>query len=176
MTTPTTTGSLGTALLGTASRDRGSVHLERPIAASIETVWAAWTDPARMSQWLAPVEGTPAECATFVLRMTGDEAATCTVHAWEPPRLIELSWHYTGEAPSRLRIRLSETDGPGGDGTRLVLDHDRLFDADPVDYGAGWHAELDLLVAYLGGEPKPAFMPRFERLRPLYASAAEDPR
>jgi len=155
--------------LGTVSRERGSVHLERTIAAGLDDVWAAWTDPARMSAWLAPVEGSaPAAGATFRLRMTADETATCTVQAWEPPRLLELTWDYTGEGPSRLRLQLAAVDG----GTRLVLDHDRLVHGDPAGYGAGWHAELDLLAAHLAGEPKPSFMPRYEELLPSYRAAA----
>lgn len=155
--------------LGAVSRSRGTVHLERTIAATLDRVWAAWTDPSVMGEWFAPVDGVPGPGATFVLRMTADESATCTVQAWDPPRLFELTWDYTGEGASRLRVELSESDGGG---TRLVLDHDRLFDADPAGYGAGWHAELELLQAHLDGRPKPQFTPRYEQLLPLYEAAA----
>jgi uncharacterized protein YndB with AHSA1/START domain len=156
-----------TELLGTVSRDRGAVHLERTIPAAIDRVWAAWTTPERMA-WLAQVDGEPNPGATFVLAMDDAETATCTVNQWRPPHLLELTWDYTGEGPSRLRIELFEA---GGGATRLVLDHDLLTGADPVDYGAGWHVELELLAAYLAGEPLPDFASRYGQLRPLYDAA-----
>jgi uncharacterized protein YndB with AHSA1/START domain len=147
------------------------VHLERTLPAGIEVVWAAWTDPERMAGWLAPVDGVPGSGARFVLAMDADETATCTVTRWEPPRLLELTWDYTGEGPSRLRLELLELDGGG---TRLVLDHDQLTDHDVADYGAGWHVELELLHAYLEGAAKPDFARRYGELKPLYDAAAAD--
>lgn len=161
-----------TAVLGTVSRSRAAVHLERTLPAGIEKVWAAWTQPERMGGWLAPVEGVPGPDATFVLKMDVEETATCTIKHWEPPRLLELIWDYTGEGPSRLRIELSESSTVDG-GTRLVLDHDQLANSNPADYGAGWHVELECLHAYLTGTAKPDFDQRFAELKPLYAAATE---
>jgi len=158
-------------MLGTVSRSRAAVHLERTMPAGIDTVWAAWTDPATMGRWLAPVpSGVPGPGAVFVLQMDPEEAATCTVTRWEPPRLVELTWDHPGDGSSRLRVELSTVDG----GTRLVLDHDRLAGTDPVNYGAGWHVELEFLHAYLTGTAKPDFDERFAELQPSYRAAATD--
>lgn len=156
------------ALLGAVSRSCSAVHLQRQLPAPPERVWAAWTDPERLGRWLAPVEhGAPGPGATFVLRMAPMQTATCTVTRWEPPRLLELVWDYTGEGPSRLRLELSGIDG----GTRLALKHDQLEQTDdPVDYGAGWHAHLETLSADLTGEPPPVFEDIFPRLHAAYAA------
>ncbi|GAA0911223.1 SRPBCC family protein [Nonomuraea longicatena] len=154
------TGQLG-------SLTRGAVHLDRVLKAPPARVWAMWTEPERLARWLGPVEsGAPGPGATFTLGMEPGVRATCTVTAWEPERLLELDWHYPGEGDSRLRITLEPAEG----GTRLVLDHDRLDDAGPVEYGAGWHTYLDLLAADLEERQAPRFDERFRELRAAYGS------
>jgi uncharacterized protein YndB with AHSA1/START domain len=165
-----------TDLLGAVDRAAGTVRLERRLAASVDRVWAALTDPARLGDWLAPVEsGAPGPDGVFVLRMNGDETATCTVTGWDPPHELRLTWDYTGEPASELVLRLE----PVGDGTLLRLDHTRL-DVDVVQYGAGWHVHLDNLDVHLGGGDVRAegcagasFMDAWESLAPRYA--ATDP-
>ena len=153
---------------GAVSWTRAAVHLERRLSAAPRRVWAAWTDAGWLSRWLGPVErGVPGPGATFVLRMAAAETATCTVTRWEPPRLLELVWDYSGERPSRLRLELRAEDA----GTHLVLDHDRLDGADgPLDYGAGWQAHLAVLAANLAGTPMPVFDKIFPPLRAAYAA------
>lgn len=155
---------------GTVSRIRRAVHLERRLDVPRERVWTAWTDPERLERWLGPVEsGVPADGATFVLRMADDEVATCAVHTWEPPHLLEITWTYTGEGPSRLRLQLHEVPG----GTHLVLDHQLPEGADAVEYGAGWHVHLDSLTADLLGAPRAAFHEAFPLARAAYEAVAE---
>lgn len=167
--------------LGTVDRQAGAVHLERHLVASATRVWDALTDPDRLGTWLGPVEaGRPGPGATFVVRMDDTETATCTVTTWDPPHRLELTWDYTGEGPSQLRIALADTE----DGCRLVLDHVRL-DVDPVSYGAGWHAHLDELAAVLetegtavvtatGGPDRTRFAAAYADLFPRYAAVATD--
>lgn len=158
--------------VGTVSRAGAAVHLERRLKASPDEVWVAWTDTERLSRWLAPVErGVPGPGATFVLRMTTEETATCTVTRWEPPRRLELTWDYTGEGPSRFRLEMRADGG----GTHLTLDHDQLEAGDDlVGYGAGWHAHLEFLVAHLTGATAPVFEDIFPALREAYAARAQD--
>lgn len=162
-------------LLGTVDRDAGTVHLERVLSAPPDEVWDALTDPARLRAWLGKVtDGRPGPDARFVLRMDDQETATCTVTTWDPPRELGLTWDYTGEGPSVLRIGLTELGG----GTRLTLAHERIA-VDPVQYGAGWHAHLDALEGLLTGEAAfedgcegADFAGAFDDLAPRYAAAA----
>ncbi|WP_052668564.1 SRPBCC family protein [Nitriliruptor alkaliphilus] len=162
-------------LLGTVDRDAGAVHLERVLSVPPHEVWAALTDPARLRAWLGHViEGRPGPAARFVLRMDDQETATCTVTTWDPPRELGLTWDYTGEGPSVLRLGLVDIGG----GTRLTLDHERL-PVDPVQYGAGWHAHLDALDGHLTGAAAfeegcegADFAAAFDDLMPRYAAVA----
>lgn len=163
-----------TSPLGTVNRTDGRVHLERLLPASIAEVWDAVTDPARLQAWLAPVEAGAPATGRFVLRMNDTETATCTVTGWEPPRLLRLTWDYTGEGPSELRLELSEA----GSATRLCLTHERI-PVDPIQYGAGWHVHLDRLLGHLGGTEGAAsgcagddFMSAYRAIEPHYAAAA----
>lgn len=156
--------------LGTVTRAPGTVHLERRLVAPPETVWAAWTDPRRLARWLGPVtSGAPGDGTTFVLRMDDEATATCTVQTWDPPRLLEMAWVYSGEGPSRLRLELRPSEDGG---SHLRLDHWLPDDVDPVDYGAGWHVHLESLTATLDGGTAPDFAHRFRRLRPRYQAIA----
>ncbi|MDF2979591.1 MAG: Activator of Hsp90 ATPase 1 family protein [Actinomycetospora sp.] len=165
-----------TDLLGAVDRAGGTVCLERRLAAPPARVWAALTDPARLGDWLAPVEsGAPGPGGAFVLRMNPDEVATCTVTGWDPPHELRLTWDYTGEPASELVLRLV----PDGAHTLLRLDHTRLG-VDVVQYGAGWHVHLDNLAVHLDGRAVraegcdgAAFLAAYEALAPRYA--ATDP-
>lgn len=165
-----------TDLLGLVDSAAGVVRLERRLAAPVDRVWRALTDPARLGDWLSPVEsGAPGPGARFVLRMNAAETATCTVIAWDPPHEMRLTWDYTGEPTSELAVVLE----PDGAGTLLRLDHTRIV-VDVVQYGAGWHVHLDNLDVHLAGGDVgsegcsgPAFLAAWEALAPRYA--ATDP-
>lgn len=162
-------------LLGHVDRAAGAVHLARHLPVPPHVVWAALTDPARLSAWLAPVEsGAPGDGATFVIRMNPRETATCTVVGWDPPHELRLTWDYTDEGPSELVFRLAARDG----GTELRLDHTRI-PADVVQYGAGWQVHLENLGVHLAGGDVAsegcegeAFLARWEELAPRYAATA----
>lgn len=141
------------------------MHLERTFDAPTERGWLTWTDPARLRRWLGAVEeGAAGEGATFVIRMDIDATATCFVTAWSPPRLLELTWDYTGEGRSRLQVELTAQ----GDRTVLRLDHGQLPADSATGYGAGWQLYLDALAADLRGDPAPDFARTFPRLLAAY--------
>jgi len=38
----------------TATEDKTSLHIRRVYEAPVAAVWAAWTDPEQMKQWMGP--------------------------------------------------------------------------------------------------------------------------
>lgn len=156
--------------LGAVSRTGGTVRLERTFDASAERVWLMCTDPSNLGRWLGAVEqGAPGEGATFVLRMDTDETATCSVTTWSPPRLLELTWDYTGEGRSRVRLELT----PDGNRTVLRLDHDQLPGDSAPAYGAGWQLYLEVLAAVLADHAPPDFAELFPPLLVAYENLGD---
>jgi uncharacterized protein YndB with AHSA1/START domain len=152
--------------------ERRSIRFEREYDAKVEEVWAAVTEPDRLRGWLA-VGGAvlePRVGGRFEVRMTPgeDETAWGSVLAFEPPRLLEVEWHYEGEDESVLRIELA----PRGSRTLLVLDHRLLQSSQAVGYGAGWHAYLDALEDLLGGMSPGSWDERFQARLDAYRQAA----
>jgi uncharacterized protein YndB with AHSA1/START domain len=82
---------------------RCSIRLTRRFAEPPAEVWRALTDPQSLARWLR----------------SGFEVPQAAV---EPGRVLELDWRPPGEEPSIVRIELSEH----GEGTVLVLDHERI--------------------------------------------------
>lgn len=159
--------------LDSVLRTRTAVHLERRFSASPAQVWSAWTDPVRLGRWLAPVvSGAPGPGRTFVLRMAPSETATCTVTTWDPPERLDLIWDYSGEGPSRFRLRLQGLDDGG---THVLLDHDRLHStSNLIEYAAGWHTHVEGLAAHLVNGPRPDFDSTFRSLHAAYLRKAAE--
>lgn len=134
------------------------VRLERMLPSPIEDVFAAWTDPQAMAQWLSPTGRAEVEADVRVggrLRvvMVGDGRRiehTGEYREVDPPRRLVFSWisPYTGGEPSLVTVRLTaESDTE----THLVLVHEHL-PADAVEsHGGGWSGILDNLERYAGG-------------------------
>jgi uncharacterized protein YndB with AHSA1/START domain len=151
---------------GRVSRRARTVRLERVVPAAVDRVWRMWTEPERLARWLGPVlAGTPGPASTFVLGMDADETATCTVTEWQPPNRLGLTWRYTGEDATTLRIELADI----GDGTtRLVLEHEGIAPTGLNEYAAGWHLHLEALTAELTDAARPDFGADFPPLLAAY--------
>ena len=127
-----------------ADGDRFAVRFERRYPAGPAELWASLTEPERLRRWLAEVvDGRLEPAGEFTFRWDGDgsQTARCRVRLFEPPKALELTWSFTGEPDSVLRLELS----PDGAGTLLVLDHRLLPPGQAAGYGAGWQAYLDAL-------------------------------
>ena len=131
------------------------VNIERIIAAPIEAVFAAWTDPTRMAQWLSPTGVAEVEADVHVggaLRvvMLGEGVRiehTGEYLAVEPPRRLSFTWQspYTGGQLSVVTVVLEPLDA----GTRLRLSHDRLPADHVASHEGGWGSILARLAAFL---------------------------
>jgi uncharacterized protein YndB with AHSA1/START domain len=130
-----------------ADGDRFAVRFERHYPSGPAEVWATLTEPERLRRWLAEVvDGRLEPGGEFTLRWDEDDKQTarCQVRLFEPPKVLELSWSFTGEPDSVVRIELS----PAGTGTLLVLDHRQLPRDQAAGYGAGWQAYLGALADF----------------------------
>ena len=128
------------------------LRFERRYALPIETVWAALTEPARLSDWLALAEVDLRLGGVIALEwpQMGDRNDGLIV-ALEPPRLLAYTWSEPDGAPgSVVRWALSETP----DGCRLMMTHTLLRAAHLLDVGTGWHTLLDDLPA-AAARPRP---------------------
>ena len=122
------------------------VRFTRYYDAAPEDVWAALTEPASVTRWLA--HGAEIDLAgdAFELRLADGEAVTARVRALEPARLLELDWVDGVGEPSVVRFELARD----GDGTVLALDHRRVDARVGMVYIARWErhlGRLDSLVA-----------------------------
>ncbi|HLQ39116.1 MAG TPA: SRPBCC domain-containing protein [Planctomycetota bacterium] len=138
-----------------------TVTITRVLAAPIELVWRAWTDPAQVVRWMKCEPGVavtytgwqPAVGARFTSTM-------CKPGAWEnrgsgeflavePPRLLAYRMDANpaiGAPAMTVRIELESTAG----GTRLTLSHSGI----PSDMmrgiiEAGWTGSLQMLAERL---------------------------
>jgi len=147
---------------------KGTIHLERRIAAPPETVFAYFTDPDRYRQW----QGTEAELdprpgGTFRVRMTGlsGHVASGVFEEVEPPTRVLFTWGWeagealsedqTSIAPGASRVEVVLV--PDGEGTILRLRHSGLPSESSCRlHDWGWDFSLDrLAVVTTGGDPGP---------------------
>jgi uncharacterized protein YndB with AHSA1/START domain len=159
--------------LGEVHRDGDTyaVRVERRCDATPEEVWAAFTDPASIRRWLfadAVLEPRVGGRAAFT--WPGEGEAAGEVFAWEPPRLLELTWA-EGEGDTVVHVEINAS----GAGTLLVLEHRNLSAENAAGLGAGWHAHLVALRDVLGGREvvEDRWRPLFDSLRPGYVELVD---
>ena len=132
------------------------------IAASIDKVWRAVTDPAHISQWfgVTALDGVGAG-ATGTITFPDYGAVPLRVEAIDEPRMVSYRWGNDDAADSRpdgideaTTTVFTFTLEPVGEGTQLtVVETGFENTSKPLenarDHGTGWTAELDKLVALL---------------------------
>ncbi len=110
--------------LGAYIRDGSSAGLryERRYDRSAETVWKALTEPARLADWMGEARVEPFVGGRYELFIDSPEPMRGRVVTWQPPLLLEYSWHGAGTPKSVIRCELV----PDGAGTRLIFMHRAL--------------------------------------------------
>jgi uncharacterized protein YndB with AHSA1/START domain len=136
-----------------------SLTIKRRLKASVERVYAAWTDPAMMASWFGPNDTKVASAETDV-RVGGRfrvimHALDGEVHdvsgiyrTVEPNRKLVFSWAWitTPERESLVTVTMK----PDGEGTLLTLLHEQFADEAARDgHRVGWGEALDRLEAAL---------------------------
>ena len=138
---------------------RFDLTITKHLPAPRDEVFAAWTNPDHLKNWISPV-GTasvpvlePRKGGRFQIDMHGEDVTY--VHTGEylevdaPERLV-FTWISDGteQQPSVVTIELAEADG----GTLLTLTHVKLPSADAATkHTGGWTAIVDQLAARLEG-------------------------
>ena len=141
---------------GPLPHDALPIRVERLLPAPMADVYAAWTDPDEMAQWLSPNGHAEVEADVRVggaFRVTMIEGDFRLEHTGEylvvdPPRRLSFTWRsaYTSPDASQVDVVLSAR----GTKTLLVLSHQRLPDATRASHEGGWVAILERLDALLG--------------------------
>lgn len=127
-----------TDLLGTLQegRDGVGVSFNRAYATPVEDLWNAVSDPERLAQWFAPVEGDLREGARFTMRFDDGDVPGCHIIECSPGRQLAFEW------PMPQETLVTATVLPDGRGSRLELHHDRMPRTAASRYAAGWDAYL----------------------------------
>ena len=133
-------------------RGAGTLEVRRLLPASVEEVFAAWSDPGVMGRWLSPVGHADVEVdlrvgGRFRVTMVGEGRPI--EHTGEylevtPPRRLSFTWEspYTGPEPTVVTVELLPTE----DGTELVLTHDRLPEDQVKPHAGGWGRMVDRMT------------------------------
>ena len=137
---------------------KGVVHLEGRFRALIDDLWSAITNPGRLAEWHAHVEGDLHPGGTFRRYVEADDwDGTGRVEVCENPRRLvvttresEESWR-KGQGAPPFDATLEATLTSDGDQTILVLEI-RGVPLEPIaHFGVGWQIHMEKLAAYLEG-------------------------
>jgi uncharacterized protein YndB with AHSA1/START domain len=135
------------------------VEHEVRIAASPETVFAHFTDPAKMVRWMA-VDATldPRPGGVCRINVTGTAPLLGKFVEVDPYRRIVFTWgfeeRYFEMPPESTEVDFSFT--PAGDDTIVRVVHRRLPAGAVEFHTAGWrHYLARLAIAAPGGDPGP---------------------
>lgn len=148
----------------------GVVRIEDRFDTTIDEVWSALTDPARLARWYGEVDGD--------LRVGGEFRSHVFASGWEgtgritecdPPRRLA----FVSSEPGRPEHALEVTLTPDGDRTIVVYENHGV----PVDllfaYGAGEQIHVEDLGAHLAGREREDAESRWNALESAYRPLAE---
>lgn len=142
----------GTAARGRLRRTEAGFEgrLQRVLAHPPAAVWAMLTEPASLTQWLAPGHIELREGGA--VRIDFADSGTLIdslVTAYAPLQLLEYSWSSPGQPQRPLRWELQAE----GEGTRLELQVRLPAGEDAAKACAGFEGHLEMLAAALEGVP-----------------------
>lgn len=170
------------------NNDRGrilnsnTVRLERVFPAPIDRVFEYFSEPELLSKWLMPATLEPRVGGRIQLTSAPIPANVVDplektpqvtfirglISHYDPPRLIAYSWNeVTYEVSTEVRFELEQR----GEDVYLVLTHSRLPAAFMAAVAAGWHVNLEIVLALIKGETPGDFFARFNSLLEEYKLA-----
>ena len=128
----------------TRDGDAATIVFHRQIARPVAKVWAALTDPERLTDWFAEAKLDRLEVGgTIALYFTGaNYRSLAKIVTCEP--MTTFAWRWTELDGSKASIVRWDLE-PDGDGCRLTLTHSGLPLEEAPGVGAGWHAHLQAI-------------------------------
>ena len=136
------------------SETESLIEHEIRVAASPETVFAYFTDPAKMVQWMG-TEATldPRPGGVCRINPSGQEVMLGEFLEVDPPHRLVLTWGWEREMfatpPQSTLVEVSLT--PDGEGTIVQLVHRRLQATAVAVHRAGWEHYLPRLALAASG-------------------------
>jgi serine/threonine protein kinase len=142
-----------------------TIRIEKHIPATPEQVFAAWTEPRQMADWYAPSEEFGPTIGEVDLQVGGQyrigmllpgqtdprfaSGQCCRVDA---PRTLSFTWAWEPHKAGTRETQMTLDFHPRGNGTDLVLTHERFRDEkDRNSHAQGWEGCLNRLSRKFGG-------------------------
>ena len=122
--------------------EKTRLQVRRVYQAPVAAVYAAWTDPEQVKQWMGPSDDFGEAEVTSDVRVGGMYREIVPnkklVYTW--------AWESTPERESLVTVEFK----PSGDATELVLTHEQFADSEARDkHQHGWNGCMDRLGRYL---------------------------
>ena len=143
-----------------ATEDKTSLQIRRVYAVPVAAVYAAWTDPEQVKHWMGPSEDFGEAEVTTDVRVGGRYRIVMYAPDGEvhrvggmfreivPNKKLVYTWAWES-TPGRESLVTVEFK-PSGDGTELLLTHERFFDSQARDkHQHGWNGCMDRLGRFL---------------------------
>lgn len=142
-------------------------RLERTLKAPIERVWSYFVDAEKRSRWFTGGDTLSANGQAFSILFahhnitnekpperwkqmeSGEFPMSGRVLAFDPPRLLAITWGDGDEPVSEVRFEFEAR----GDETLLTLTHTKIDTLEHTrDFAGGWTAHLETLATVLAGK------------------------
>jgi len=149
---------------------KGAVRLEDLYDTGIDDLWSALTDPKRLAQWIADVEGDLRTGGPIEARFTSGWAGPGRIDTCEPPHRLAVT--LSPGTPEETVIEAVLT--AENDRTRLVVEERGIPLAELGFHGAGWQAHVEDLAAHVGGSEAGDWRTRWTALTPSYQELVRD--
>jgi uncharacterized protein YndB with AHSA1/START domain len=158
---PATDSIVGT--LG-AVDGKGTVRTSGRYDTDIEDLWSALTEPQRLAQWIAKVDGELRLGGEFEAIFTSGWEGHCRVDVCEPPRLLHVT---TSPGQEDQTVMAAELVADGNQ-TILVLEERGLDLHELAAHGAGWQAHAEDLASHIARGEHNDWRTRWMELTPVY--------
>ena len=161
---------MNTDLTGLTRTPDSTIRFDKTIAAPIDTVYAAWTNPERIARWFAPTDDFTTPMAEVDARVGGryrigmkhkDQDYTNIVSGQycrlDPPDCMSFTWAWEAPRADEHETQVTLEFRPNGPATDLTLIHERFRDPEArKSHAEGWTGCLARLERKLSGGSTPA--------------------